>query len=74
MIPPLASVLIAMTKNSSVAAGVGVTEATFQMRKLTNDNADSLYVIFLGFALGYIVLVAIISLASNVLERKVEVA
>ena len=39
VIPPVASALIAMTKNSSVAAAVGVPEATSLMRKLVNDHA-----------------------------------
>ena len=51
VIPPIASALIAMAKNSSVAVGVGVTEATFQLRKLTNDNPGSLWQLFIGFAL-----------------------
>jgi glutamate transport system permease protein len=74
VIPPLASTMIAMTKNSSVAAAVGVTEATFMMRKLTNDNADQLVAIFVGFAIGYMILVAIISGIANVLERRAAVA
>lgn len=74
VIPPLASTLIAMTKNSSLAAGVGVTEAAFLMRKLTNDNADVIVVIFIGFAIGYMVLVGIISAVANFLERKLRVA
>ncbi|HEX5770953.1 MAG TPA: amino acid ABC transporter permease [Nocardioidaceae bacterium] len=74
VIPPLASTLIAMTKNSSVAAAVGVTEATFLMKKLINDNADQLLVIFLGFAAGYMVLVFAISGVAHILERKTKVA
>ncbi len=74
VLPPLASALIAMTKNSSIAIGVGVTEATFMMKKLTNDYASELYVIFIGFALGYMFLVGIIALVSSMLERKVRVA
>ncbi len=74
VLPPLASALIAMTKNSSVALGVGVTEATFVMQKLTNDNPQSLYTIFIGFALGYMFLVGIIALTSSLIERKVQVA
>jgi glutamate transport system permease protein len=73
VIPPLASTMIAMTKNSSLAAGVGVTEAAFLMRKLTNDNGDVVLPIFVGFALGYMVLVALISLVASVLERRVRV-
>lgn len=74
VLPPLASALIAMTKNSSVAVGVGVTEATFMMKKLTNDYASELYAIFLGFALGYMFLVGIVALTASLLERKVRVA
>lgn len=74
VIPPLASTMIAMTKNSSVAVGVGVTEAAFQMKKLLNDNADQLVPIFVGFAIGYMVLVAIISTVANLLERRAAVA
>jgi glutamate transport system permease protein len=74
VIPPLTSTMIAMTKNSSVAAGVGVTEATFQMRKLTNDHADQILAIFIGFAIGYMVLVALISAAGNLLERRAAVS
>jgi glutamate transport system permease protein len=74
VIPPLVSTLIAMTKNSSLAAGVGVTEMTFMMRKLTNANADQLLVIFFGFALFYMFLVALISAAGAFLERRVRVA
>ncbi|MEO5651555.1 MAG: amino acid ABC transporter permease [Marmoricola sp.] len=74
VIPPLASIMIAMTKNSSLAAGVGVTEAAFLMRKLTNDNGDKVFLIFMGFAIGYIVLVAIISATASFLERKVGTA
>ena len=39
-VPPLASVLIALLKNTSVAAAFGVVEATARMRFFTNDNAD----------------------------------
>ncbi len=74
VIPPLASTLIAMTKNSSVAAAVGVTEATFLMKKFINDYSDQLLVIFLGFAAGYMVLVFAISGVAHILERKTKVA
>ena len=74
VIPPIASALIAMTKNSSVASGVGVAEATFQMRKLVNDNPLDLYTLFIGFALGYMLIVAVISGVATVLERRLAVA
>ena len=74
MLPPLASALIAMTKNSSIAVAVGVTEAAFMMKKLTNDYATEYYAIFLGFALGYMFLVGLVAVTASVLERKVRVA
>lgn len=74
VIPPVTNAMIAMTKNSSIAAVVGVAEATSLMKKLTNDNSSDLWAIFFGFALGYMVLVAIIALASSILERRMKVA
>ena len=74
VIPPLASTLIAMTKNTSVAAAVGVTEATFLMKKLSNDNADKLFAIFIGFAVGYMALVFAIAGIAHLLERKTKVS
>lgn len=74
VVPPLASTLIAMTKNSSLAAAVGVTELAFLQRKFTNDNADQLFAIFIGIALFYIFLVSIIAVTSARIEKKLAVA
>jgi len=73
VIPPLVSVYIALAKNTSVAAAFGVTEATYQLSNLNRDFPDQLYLSFLGIALGYIVIVAVISLTGNRLERRVAV-
>ena len=73
IVPPLASVFIALTKNTSLAAAFGIAEATFRMRGLTNDYASERVQIFLGIALGYIVIVAVISGTASVLERRVAV-
>jgi glutamate transport system permease protein len=74
VIPPVTSALIAMTKNSSVAAAVGVPEATSLMRKLVNDNTSDLWAIFFGFAGFYMALVAVIAGISSLLERRMKVA
>ncbi|MDO9377600.1 MAG: amino acid ABC transporter permease [Nocardioidaceae bacterium] len=74
VIPPMASVLIAMAKNTSVAAAFGLAEATATMRGLTNNNANERLMIFLVFALGYIVIVELMSFAANRLERRWRVA
>jgi glutamate transport system permease protein len=73
VIPPLTSTYIALAKNTSVALAVGVTEASFMMKKLNNDNADARWVIFFGFAFGYVFIVAIIALIGAQLERKLRV-
>ncbi len=74
VVPPLTSIYIAMTKNTSVAVGVGVTEATFQMKKLNNDYSNEIVLNFIGFAVGYMILVAIISSIGSALERRMAVA
>lgn len=73
VIPPLASVYIALAKNTSVAGAFGVTDATYQLSNLNRDFPDELYLSFLGIALGYIVIVAVISVTANRLERRVAV-
>ena len=40
-LPPLASVQIALVKNTSVAAVFGIFEATARMRFFTNNNATT---------------------------------
>jgi glutamate transport system permease protein len=74
VIPPLASVYIALTKNTSVAAAFGVTEATYQLSNLIEDFPGSLVYNFIGIALGYILIVAVISGIASLLERRVAVA
>lgn len=74
VIPPMASVQIALAKNTSVAAVFGIAEATATMRALNNNHADQRIEIFLLFALGYVVLVEVISLVSHLLERRAKVA
>ena len=74
VIAPITSVQVALIKNTSVAAAFGIAEATSTMRILNNDNADQRPQIFLMFAIGYIVLVEVVSLSSYALERKVRVA
>ena len=69
-VPPMASVFIALAKNTSLAAGFGIAEATFRARGLTNSFADARYEILLGVGLGYIVIVEAISLAAWSLELR----
>ncbi|CAI9416441.1 amino acid ABC transporter permease [Nocardioides sp. T2.26MG-1] len=74
VVPPLTSVLVALLKNTSVAAAFGIAEATAQMKSMNNDHADQRIQIFLLFAVGYIVLVEVLTFSSYALERRWRVA
>lgn len=69
-VPPLASVQIALIKNTSVAAIFGVAEAANRMRNLTNQHSTDQIAIFIAFALGYIILVELFSFVTIRLERR----
>ncbi|NYI81005.1 amino acid ABC transporter permease [Nocardioides panzhihuensis] len=62
VINPLASVIIAMTKNTTVAVTIGVTtasmvnEASGQMKTLMEKNSDQILLIFIIFAVGFMIL------------------
>jgi glutamate transport system permease protein len=73
-IPPLASVYIALTKNTSVASAFGVVEATYQLTRLNKDFPGTLIYNFCGIAAGYIVIVFVISAVAARFERRVGVA
>jgi glutamate transport system permease protein len=69
-VPPLTSVQIALLKNTSVAAAFGMLEATARMKYFSNRNADDRVLIFLSFAVGYVILVELVSLVGHRLERR----
>jgi glutamate transport system permease protein len=48
----------------------GLFEATARMRYFSNNNADDRPMIFLTFAIGYIILVEAISAGAFALERR----
>ncbi|HEX6148142.1 amino acid ABC transporter permease [Nocardioides sp.] len=69
-VPPLASVQIALLKNTTIAGIFGVAEAFFRMRGFTNDFPGDRLGIFITFALIFVVLVEVVSFASHRLERR----
>lgn len=73
VIPPLASVFIALVKNTAIVEAFGITEAAYQMDSLVRDHPQSIYAVFAGTAAGYIIIVFAISGAARLLERKLEV-
>lgn len=73
VIPPLGSIFIALVKNSAIAEFFGVPEATKVFDDLVRDNPDALYWVFAGVALGYVILVLLISAVFRILESRLVV-
>lgn len=69
-VPPMASVFIALAKNTSLAGAFGIADATFRAKGLLNTHPDDRLAIFAGVALGYIVVVEVISGLAALLERR----
>lgn len=74
VVPPLANVMIALTKNSSLCSIFGIAEGTAAGKALLNDNASQLWWIFFGVALGYVIIVELISVVSAGFERHWRIA
>lgn len=55
VIGPLGSVLIALIKNTTIAAAIGVPEAFYTMRNELQSYGDIVVPIFLGYALFFLV-------------------
>ena len=56
VVAPLANVLIALTKNTTVAAAIGVAEAALLMKEMIENESDALFAVFAVFAFGFVVL------------------
>jgi glutamate transport system permease protein len=74
VIPPLASTYIALAKNTSVVAIFGVPDLAYVMRKLANQFTSDLWFIFVGIALAYVLIVAVIASVASLLESRLAVA
>ncbi|MCX4627170.1 amino acid ABC transporter permease [Streptomyces sp. NBC_01443] len=56
VVGPLTNVLIALTKNTTVAATIGVAEAALLMKEMLENEADAIFAVFAVFALGFVLL------------------
>ncbi|MEO3863443.1 amino acid ABC transporter permease [Acrocarpospora sp. B8E8] len=74
VIAPLGSVLIALIKNTTIAAAIGVAEASLTMKSLFERHQEAVVPIFLGFALGFLVLTLPVGLLFGWLARRLAVA
>ncbi|MDX6743458.1 amino acid ABC transporter permease [Actinocorallia sp. A-T 12471] len=73
VIAPLGSVLIALTKNTTVAAVAGYAEAAFIMKEMLYESTGGAIEIFLGFAAGFVVLTLPIGFLTGRLARRLEI-
>lgn len=71
-IAPLGSVLIALTKNTTVASIIGVAEASGLMKEIIENETASVGV-FLVFALGFVILTLPVGILFTSLSRRLAV-
>ncbi|GAA3203165.1 MULTISPECIES: amino acid ABC transporter permease [Nonomuraea] len=74
VVAPLGSILIALTKNTTIALVVGVSEASVRMREMIETYGDQVIEIFLGFAAGFVLLCLPMGLLFGWLSRRMAVA
>ncbi|MCW2616365.1 MAG: polar amino acid transporter, inner rane subunit [Frankiales bacterium] len=74
IVPPLASVFIALLKNTSIAGAFFIFEGTQSMARLINANGDQAIAILAAAALAYLGLSLISSALFGLLERRVTVS
>jgi len=72
-ITPLGNTLIALTKNTTVATAIGVSEASGLMKEMIEFSSDQLYWIFLLFALGFVILTLPMGLVTTWLSNRLAV-
>jgi glutamate transport system permease protein len=73
VVPPLISTLIALLKNTTIAAGFSVAEAG-AIRSYLSERGENQLVGLLWVALGFIILVAVLSFVQRSLEKRWSVA
>ncbi|MEO7448520.1 MAG: ABC transporter permease subunit, partial [Humibacillus sp.] len=71
-IAPLGSVLIALTKNTTVASVIGVAEASGLMKTII-ENETASFAVFLLFALGFVILTLPVGVLFTSMSRRLAV-
>ncbi len=72
-IAPLGNVLIALTKNTTVVATIGVAEASYLMRGMIEFRPDLIYAIFAIMATGFVILTLPMGVLFTTLSRRLAV-
>ena len=73
VVPPLVSTLIALLKNTTIAAGFSVAEAG-RIRSVLSDDGENQLVGLLWVSLGFVMLVLVLTLVQRTLEKRWSVA
>ncbi|MBB3661139.1 MULTISPECIES: amino acid ABC transporter permease [Prauserella salsuginis group] len=73
VIGPLTSVLIALTKNTTVASTIGVAEASLLMSEMIENESDVIGLVFMTFAMGFVILTLPIGLLLGRVAKKATV-
>jgi glutamate transport system permease protein len=73
VIAPLGSILIALTKNATIAGTIGVAESSNVMKELINENGDAVITIFLVFAGAFVILLVPTGYVFNWLAHRLAV-
>ena len=73
VVPPMGNIFIALVKNTSVASAFSNYELISAMRNLIEQNGNAVISILVGITAAYVLLVAVVALAFNLLERSVGV-
>lgn len=71
---PLGNILIALTKNTTIALVAGVAEASIRMREIIEIHSDQVLEVFAGFAAGFVLLCLPTGLLFGWLSRRMAVA
>jgi glutamate transport system permease protein len=72
-IAPLGNVLIALIKNTTVVATIGVAEASYLMKGMIEFRPDLIYAIFAIMATGFVILTLPIGILFTTLSRRLAV-
>jgi glutamate transport system permease protein len=73
VVPPLGNVIIAMVKNSSIAAGFAISELSSLLPRLVNADAGQLTAILLGVVIGYMLITLPLAFLVHRVERRVAI-
>jgi glutamate transport system permease protein len=73
VVPPLVSTLIALLKNTTIAAGFSVAEAG-RIRSILSDDGENQLAGLAWVSLGFVILVLVMTFAQRTLEKRWSVA